>query len=159
MGVLGWVLIVGLFAVGMAGAIFPVLPGALAVYAAFFVYGWFFGFNPFTFSFWVTETSIVVAIFVADYAANALGVKTFGGSRASVVGSTIGLMIGPFVIPGIGFIVGPFVGAVIGELIAGQDLTRAVRAGFGAMVGFLSSAMVKLVLQAAMIIIFIIWIS
>lgn len=38
---LGWLCVLVLFAVGMAGAIYPILPGALAIYAAFFVYGLF----------------------------------------------------------------------------------------------------------------------
>ncbi|MDF2719900.1 MAG: rane protein [Paenibacillus sp.] len=159
MDILGWVLIVALFAVGMAGAIFPILPGVLAVYAAFFVYGLFFGFGEFGVWFWFLQTSAVAAILIADYIVNAWGVKKFGGSRASVIGSTIGILIGPFVIPGIGLLAGPFLGAWIGELIAGADMRQATRAGLGALVGFLSSTVVKLVLQAIMIVLFIVWIS
>lgn len=159
MEILGWVLVAALFAVGMAGAIFPVLPGVLAVYGAFFVYGLFFGFGEFGFWFWLLQTSIVAAILVADYIVNAWGVKKFGGTRASVIGSTIGILIGPFVIPGVGLLVGPFLGAWIGELLAGADIRQATRAGVGALVGFLSSTVVKLVLQAIMIVLFFVWIS
>ncbi|MEF3303640.1 DUF456 domain-containing protein [Paenibacillus sp. GYB003] len=159
MDILGWILVIALFAVGMAGAIFPILPGVLAVYGAFFVYGLFFGFGEFGFWFWLLQTSVVAAILVADYIVNAWGVKKFGGSRASVVGSTIGLLAGPFVIPGVGLLVGPFLGAWIGELIAGADMRQATRAGIGALVGFLSSTFVKLVLQTIMIVLFFVWIS
>mgnify|MGYP001484229252 CR=1 FL=1 len=159
MDILGWILVIALFAVGMAGAIFPILPGVLAGYGAFFVYGLFFGFGEFGFWFWLLQTSVVAAILVADYIVNAWGVKKFGGSRASVVGSTIGLLAGPFVIPGVGLLVGPFLGAWIGELIAGADMRQATRAGIGALVGFLSSTFVKLVLQTIMIVLFFVWIS
>ncbi|GAA3409177.1 DUF456 domain-containing protein [Paenibacillus hodogayensis] len=159
MDILGWILVVVLFAVGMAGAIFPILPGVLAVYGAFFVYGLFFGFGEFGVWFWLLQTSVVAAILIADYIVNAWGVKKFGGSRASVIGSTIGILIGPFVIPGIGLIAGPFLGAWIGELLIGADLRQATRAGLGALVGFLSSTAVKLVLQVIMIVLFIVWIS
>ncbi|PYI54006.1 DUF456 domain-containing protein [Paenibacillus flagellatus] len=158
MDALGWILVVVLFAVGMAGAIFPILPGVLAVYGAFFVYGLFFGFGEFGFWFWLLQTSIVAALLIADYVVNAWGVKKFGGSRASVIGSTIGIIAGPFVIPGVGLIVGPFLGAWIGELLAGADMKQATRAGLGALVGFLSSTVVKLVLQTIMIALFIVWI-
>jgi uncharacterized protein len=157
MAVLGWLIIVALFALGMAGAVFPILPGALAIYAAFFVYGWFFSFEPFGVWFWIFQTLIVVILFAADYMVNAWGVKKFGGSRASVVGSTIGIIIGPFVIPGFGLIIGPLAGAIIGELIHGSPLNRAVKVGWGALVGLFTSTIVKIILQAAMIIIFIIW--
>ena len=158
MAFVGWLIVIALFAVGMAGAVYPVLPGVLAVYGAFFVYGLFFGFSEFGFWFWLFQTTIVIGIIVADYAVSALGVKKFGGSRASVVGSTIGILIGPFVIPGIGLLVGPFVGAWIGEMLTGAGWKQAGKAGVGALVGFLSSTAVKIVLQLVMIVLFVIWI-
>lgn len=153
-----WIIIVLLFAVGMAGAVYPVLPGALAVYAAFFVYGWMIGFEPFGLWFWLIQTTIVAVLMIADYAVSALGVKKFGGTRASVIGSTIGLLVGPFVIPVAGLLIGPFIGAVAGELLAGTDMRQALRAGVGALVGFFSGLVVKFALQLLMIILFIIWI-
>ncbi|MCY7915868.1 DUF456 domain-containing protein, partial [Bacillus haynesii] len=51
---------------------------------------------------------------------NLLGIKRFGGSRAAIWGSTIGLLIGPFVIPVAGIILGPFIGALAGEMIVHQ---------------------------------------
>lgn len=156
--ILGWVLVVALFAIGMAGTVYPVLPGVLAVYAAFFVYGFFFGWEEFGFWFWTIQTLIVLVLFAADYAVSALGVTKFGGSKASVIGSTIGIIIGPFVIPAFGLILGPFLGAVIGELLAGQNLRISLSAGVGAVVGLFSSAVVKIILQLIMIVLFIIWI-
>ncbi|MFC7749874.1 DUF456 domain-containing protein [Paenibacillus thermoaerophilus] len=158
MSVLGWALIVLLFAVGMLGAVYPVLPGALAIYAAFFVYGLFFTWEPFGIWFWLIQTTIVVVLFAADYAVSALGVKKFGGSKASVWGSTIGLIVGPFVIPAFGLIIGPFAGAAIGELIAGKDWKQAVQSGLGALVGFFTGTVVKVLLQGLMIVLFIVWI-
>lgn len=157
MDVLGWVLITALFVVGMLGAIYPILPGALAIYGAFFVYGWFFTFEPFGWMFWTLQTLIVVVLFIADYAVSAWGVSKFGGSRASVFGSTIGIIIGPFVLPAFGLIIGPFAGGVIGELIHGSTMKEAVRAGIGALVGLLTSVVVKFILQFGMIIAFVVW--
>jgi uncharacterized protein YqgC (DUF456 family) len=150
-------MIIILFAIGMAGAIYPILPGALAIYAAFFVYGWFFSFHPFGFWFWGFQTAIVIALFVADYLVSAWGVKRFGGSRASVIGSTTGILIGPFVIPAFGLIIGPLAGAILGELIHGSSFERSLKVGWGALVGLFSSLVVKVILQSAMIVIFIIW--
>ncbi|HZG57581.1 DUF456 domain-containing protein [Paenibacillus sp.] len=160
MDILGWTLVVLLFAVGMAGAVYPVLPGALAIYGAFFVYGFFFGWSEFGLWFWTIQTAIVVVIFVADYAVSALGVKRFGGGRASVIGSVVGLIVGPFVIPipFLGLLVGPFAGAVVGELIAGSKPMPAVKAGVGSLVGLLASTVAKFVLQAGMIVVFLVWI-
>lgn len=157
MDILGWVLVILLFVIGMAGTIYPILPGALAIYAAFFVYGFFFSFKEFGFWFWTIQSLIVIILFIADYAVSAWGVKRFGGTKASVVGSTIGLIAGPFVIPAFGLIIGPFGGAVIGELIAGKNIQQSIKAGWGALVGLFTSVVVKIILQLAMIIAFILW--
>ena len=143
---------------GAGGCYFPILPGALAIYAAFFIYGFFISFEPFGFWFWTIQTLIVAALFIADYAVNAWGVKKYGGSRASVIGSTIGIIIGPFVIPAFGLILGPLLGAVIGEMLAGSNLNQSLKVGFGAVVGLFSSMAVKVVLQVAMIVLFFLWI-
>jgi uncharacterized protein YqgC (DUF456 family) len=158
MVVLGWLLVIVLFAIGMVGTVYPILPGVVAVYAAFFVYGWLISFAPFGFWFWLIQSLIVISVVVADYAVSAMGVKKFGGTRASVIGSTIGLIVGPFVIPAFGIILGPFIGAVIGELIIGTKWNMALKAGVGSVVGFFSSVVVKIVLQLLMIVLFFLWV-
>lgn len=166
MEVIGWLLIVALFAAGMAGAIVPVLPGALAIFAAFFVYGFFFTFDKFSFWFWTIQTLIVVALFVADYLVSAWGVKKYGGSKASVIGSMAGILIGPFVIPFFGLVIGPLAGAIAGELLDGifrgkrfdrAFIVQAVKVGWGSLIGLLSSTVVKIVLQLVMIGLFVFW--
>ncbi|MFB5677098.1 DUF456 domain-containing protein [Paenibacillus terreus] len=158
MDILGWVLVIALFVIGMAGAVYPVLPGALAIYFAFFVYGWFFSFSSFTVWFWIIQTLIVVVLFVADYIVNAWGVNKFGGSKLSTVLSTVGVIIGPFVIPAFGLILGPFIGAVLGELINRQPLDKAVKVGFGSLVGLFTSTVMKFILQLVMIVVFLLYI-
>lgn len=155
---LGWIVVILLFVIGMVGAVYPILPGVLAIYAAYFIYGWLISWEPFGFWFWLIQTLVVIIIIVADYAVSALGVKKFGGSKAAVWGSTIGLIIGPFVIPAFGIILGPFIGAVVGELIAGSSWQNAVRTGIGSVLGFFASSVVKIVLQLGMIIIFFLWV-
>ncbi|WP_213486803.1 DUF456 domain-containing protein [Thermobacillus xylanilyticus] len=157
MDILAWIIVVVLFIVGMAGSVYPILPGALAIYAAFFVYGFMVSFEPFGWLFWTIQTLIVAVLFLADYAVNAWGVKRYGGSRASVVGSTIGVLVGPFVIPAFGLVIGPFAGAVIGELLTGSDLDRSVKVGWGSLVGLFTSVVVKIALQAVMILLFALW--
>ena len=104
------------------------------------------------------QTFIVAALFVADYVVGAWGVKKFGGSRYSVIGSTLGIIVGAFFFP-IGLVVGPFAGAFVGELIAGSNPGKAVKVSLGSLLGLLSSTIVKVVLQITMVILFFIWIS
>ncbi|WP_409342175.1 DUF456 domain-containing protein [Paenibacillus sp. MBLB4367] len=158
MAIIGWLITIALFAVGMAGAIVPVLPGAVAILLGFVAYGLFLGFAPFGFWFWFIQITIVVVITIADYAVGAWGVKKYGGSRASVIGSTIGIIAGPFVIPVAGLLLGPFLGAFLGELVAGSNAEKSLKVGFGAVVGLFSSTVVKLVLQLIMIVLFLVWV-
>lgn len=158
MAILGWIITIVLFVVGMAGAILPILPGAVAILLGFVVYGLFLGFEPFGFWFWFIQVTIVAVITIADYAVGAWGVKKYGGSRASVIGSMIGIIAGPFVIPVAGLILGPFLGAFLGELIAGSDAEKSLKVGWGSIVGLFSSTVVKLVLQLIMIVLFFIWV-
>ncbi len=100
---------------------------------------------------------LVAALFAADYLANLIGVKKFGGTKAGIWGSTIGLLVGPFLIPGLGILIGPFLGAVIGELVVHRtNFQNAIKIGFGSLVGFFSGAISKGIIQAAMIIYFLI---
>jgi hypothetical protein len=156
--IIGWVVVALLFLLGMAGAVIPVLPGVVAIIAGFVAYGLIIGWAPFGFWFWLIEAAIAVTLLVADYAVSAIGVKKFGGTKASVIGSTIGIIAGPFVIPAFGLLIGPFAGALIGELLTGASWQQSVRAGIGAVVGFFSSVVVKLLLQLLMIVLFIIWV-
>lgn len=91
---------------------------------------------------WIT---FIIAIFVTilDYIIPPLGTKKFGGSKLGVRGSTIGLIVGLFLGP-IGIIFGPFFGAFIGEIIENKnDYSKALKAAFGSLIGFLLSTGLK----------------
>jgi len=158
MGMIAWLLIILLFVIGMVGTIYPILPGVIAIYAAFFVYGFMISFEDFGIWFWSIQTVILIVLFIADYAVGAISVKKYGGSRASVIGMTIGLIFGPFVLPVAGLIAGPFIGAVLGELTQVSDMKHALKVGWGSLVGLFASVITKILLQLLMIVLFFIWI-
>lgn len=159
MEILYWTIIIALFVIAFVGLVYPIIPSVLFLVGGFILYGVFFSFEELTFLFWTITVLFVILLFVADYFANLLGVKKFGGSNASIWGSTIGLLIGPFVIPIAGIILGPFLGAVIGELLFNRNgLKASMKAGFGSVVGLFSSALVKGIIQGIMIIVFFIFI-
>lgn len=157
MDALTWILIVAFFAVGFIGLIYPIIPSVLFIFGGFFIYGFFNGFGDFSWWFWAIELLFVVLLFAADTIANVVGVKKYGGSKAAVWGSTIGLLVGPFLIPFLGIILGPFIGAVIAECVVMKlPLNKAIKAGFGSVIGFLTSVVTKGIIQVVMIIIFLI---
>ncbi len=154
---IGWSVVIGLFVIGMLGAVFPILPGVFAVFAGFIAYGLFFSFEPFGVWFWVIQSLLVVIVILAEYAISSIAVKRVGGSNASVAGTNVGLILGPFLIPVFGLILGPLIGSMLGEAKHSQDWRHLIKVGFGSVVGFVISVVVKVILQLLMIILFIIW--
>ncbi|MDM5334520.1 DUF456 family protein [Ureibacillus composti] len=154
---IAWILIIASFIIAFVGLVYPIIPSVLFILIGFIVYGLFFSFAELSWWFWIIEILFVILLFAADSVANLVGVKKFGGSKAGMWGSTIGLLVGPFIIPIAGILIGPFVGAVIGEILVTKvELKQAIRAGVGSLIGFLTSVITKAIIQAVMIIIFII---
>jgi uncharacterized protein len=157
MQILYWTIVITLFIVAFIGLIYPIIPSALFIFAGFLLYGFFFSFDSFNWSFWVIEGLLVILLFGADYVANLIGVKKYGGSKAGVWGSTFGLLVGPFVIPIFGILVGPFIGAILAELIVNKkNLKDSIKIGFGSVIGFISSVITKTIIQSLMIIYFLV---
>ena len=156
MEILAWILIIASFIIAFIGLVYPIIPSVLFILLGFILYGFFFSFTDLSWWFWTIEILFVVLLFVADSIYNLIGVKKFGGSKAGMWGSTIGLLVGPFVIPVAGILIGPFLGAVIGELLVTKtEIQQAVKAGVGSLVGFLTSVVTKGIIQAVMIVIFV----
>ena len=87
---------------------------------------------------------ISILVFLIDYIIPALGAKKFGGTKWGMWGSTIGLVIGLLFLGPLGVLVGAFLGAFLGELISKpKESENALKAAFGAFIGFLSGAFLK----------------
>ena len=89
--------------------------------------------------------AIALIVFGLDYVIPAIGTKKFGGTKAGVIGTTVGLLValifpilGPF-----GIIIWPFVGALVGELLNKADKKTATKAAFGSFLGFLTGTFLK----------------
>ncbi len=151
--ILLWVLAAALVLVGLAGLFFPVIPGAVLVFAGLVVAAWV---EDFAYAGWGTLTVLgVLALltYPADFLAGAFGAKRYGASPRAVTGAVIGAVVGIFF--GLaGVLLGPFLGAVIGEFSAQRHLGRAGRAGFGATVGIVLGTAAKLALALTMLGIF-----
>lgn len=155
MEIVYWIFIIALFVIAFIGLIYPIIPSVLFIGAGLLLYGVLFSFDPFNWLFWSIQVGFILLLFGADYLSNLYGIKKYGGSRAAIWGSTIGLLIGPFVIPVAGILIGPFLGAVIGELIFHKKLLMdAIRIGVGAVVGFFSGMLMKFIIQLVMVIYF-----
>ncbi|MET3658307.1 DUF456 domain-containing protein [Sporosarcina psychrophila] len=160
MEVIGWIIAIAMFIIAFAGLVFPIIPTALFIVGGFLLYGLIDTFEGMTIWFWIIQVLFVILLFGADTLSNLVGVKKFGGSKAGMWGSTIGLLIGPFVIPVAGILVGPFLGAVIAELVVSRSgVKQSVKTGIGSLVGFLTSVVTKGLVMVVMIAVFIFFIK
>lgn len=155
MEIIGWVLVLLFFVIGFIGLVYPIIPAVLFIFGGFLIYGLFFDFSELPWWFWLIQSLFVILLFGADMLANAFGVKKFGGSKAGLWGSTLGLLIGPFVIPIAGILIGPFLGAILAELAVNRSTPKqAVRSGIGSVVGFITSVFTKGIIQTVMVALF-----
>jgi uncharacterized protein YqgC (DUF456 family) len=150
-----WIVAAVLVAVGLVGAVLPVLPGAPLVLAGLVVAAW-----AEDFAYVGVPTLILLGVltaltYVIDLVTSALGAKRVGASKYALWGAVLGGLVGAFFgIPGI--LLGPFVGAVAGELVAGRSVKQAGKAGVASWIGFLVGTVGKLALLFAMIGVFVV---
>jgi uncharacterized protein YqgC (DUF456 family) len=155
MSVLLWILGVALVGIGIAGIVFPALPGHVLIFAGLLMAAWandFTRVGPWTL---LAIGLIGAASYVVDFVAAALGARQVGASRSAIAGAGLGTLFGiPFGLPGV--LLGPLVGAVLGELSVNRQFGRATGVGLAAWVGFLIGTVVKVALAFLMIGIFLV---
>lgn len=139
------------FAAGIVGTFAPVLPGSPLIWLGMLIFGFMTGFEKLNWVFFLLQGLLAAAVMGVDYLATALGSRYFGASKAAVFGALLGLVVGLFFFP-IGLLVGPFAGAVLLELIFTRESNTALRSGLGAVIGFWSGIILKLILETGMIV-------
>ncbi|TKI55162.1 DUF456 domain-containing protein [Brevibacillus antibioticus] len=155
MEILLWVVVVLLFLLSIAGIFLPVLPDTILLWAGFLLYHFFIA-DPgagLPASFWWGMVVLSILLYGADLLTNMYFVKKYGGSKWSSIAAAVGIFLGIFVFPPFGMLILPFVFVVLVELmVQKQSMERALKAGVGSLIGFLGSAVVKVILQVTMII-------
>lgn len=133
-----------LMLIGIIGSFLPILPGPPISWVGLLLLHltdaipddwWFLG----------VTAAVALLVFALDYIIPAMGTKKFGGSKAGMIGTTVGLLVAIFFpILGIfGIVIWPFVGALVGELINKTDQKTALKAAFGSFLGFLTGTFLK----------------
>ncbi len=155
--ILLFILTVAVMLVGLAGVVLPIIPGVPIIFGAALLYALLTGFSTISGQTLIVFAILTVASMVLDWAASVMGVKKMGGSYAGMIGAFIGMIVG-LLLPGvgiIGFIIGAFVGAYAMELLINKDSRVALRAGLGSFLGFLAGGLMKFVIGAIIIGVFI----
>lgn len=136
----GWALL----AVGLVGCFVPLIPGPPIAYCALFVALALGDHSAPSLSLLITAGAVTAAVTVLDYVVPAWGAAKFHCSRWGTFGCLAGTIVGLFFLP-LGIVAGPFLGALAGELIAGKKIGSALFGSFGALVGFLTGVLLKVI--------------
>ena len=134
-----------LIAIGFIGAFLPALPGPPISWAGLLV-AFFSASSTLHVPTLVVTAVVMVAVTVADYVFPPMMTAKNGGTKMGSIGSTVGLVAGIILpIPMLGFI-----GALVFELIHdSSDTARALKAAWGAFLGFLLGTGMKAIVCSA----------
>ena len=134
---------------GIIGSFIPIIPGPLTSWSGLLI----LSFSPsITISSFFLVLSFIIAlfIFIIDNIIPILGAKKFGGGKGSIIGSSIGLILGIIFLGPFGLLFGPFAGAFLGELYMNKDDKRgALKAAIGALLGFITGVSLKFMISLA----------
>lgn len=154
MHVVWWFTAILVMAIGLLGTVVPLLPGTTIILATALAHRFLVG-AEYGMSWWALGLLVLLALvsYGIDFASRYFGTKYFGATRWGMAGMLVGVLVGVFT----GFItllVAPILGAIVGELIAGQRLIAAGKAGWGALLGNLAGMAAQLGIGLAMVILF-----
>lgn len=149
---LSWLLIVA----GLVGTILPGIPGVILVFGGILLYALFFGVQTVGLTTLVLLGVATICSLSFDALSSMYGAARFGGSRAGVIGSVLGGVLGLMVLNLPGLFLGIFAGAVLSErFFDDRDWQGAFKVGVGSVVGFLAGSLVSLALALLMVAVFV----
>jgi len=129
---------------GIAGCIFPVLPGPPISYVSLILISLAYGWRAFSPGFLVLMGIITAVVTLLDFILPVYLPRRYGASRYGVWGSVVGMIAGLVFFPPFGMLIGTFLGAVAGELAFNKDKKVTLRAALGVFMGTLTATLLKL---------------
>ncbi len=145
-------------ALGIIGAVVPIIPGAVVSLGALIL--GYFGFldteEPISLTLLIAGIFIVAIVTVVDFIVPSAMTKRDGGSNKAATGSLVGTIVGSFFVPPLGMILGAFLGALLGEYIHTSHLgKREYKVAFNSFLGFLLGTGLKLIVSILILIVLI----
>jgi uncharacterized protein YqgC (DUF456 family) len=151
---LGWICAVALIIVGFAGTVLPAVPGVVAIFLGALLAAWIGDFERIGWPSLLLLAALMVLGLIVDAVAAIIGARRAGASRAAVLGSVAGGLVGLFFgLPG--FLLGPFIGAVAGEYLHRRHAGQALRVGIGTWIGLIFGTLARVAIGTAMILVFV----
>lgn len=152
MTTISWLLIIIMFVIAFIGLIKPIIPSVLFLWIGFFIYHFAIDSSKLSWVFWTVMILFTVFMILSDIIMNSYFVKKFGGSKLGETMAAVGVIIGCFVFPPFGIIIIPFVLVFVSEIIQKSDISAALNASIGSLLGFLTSTIAKALIMIVMVI-------
>ena len=132
-----------LLLLGVAGTVFPALPGLPFMFAGAWLLAYSSDYQIIG-SFSLLVLFLIAALGMAmDFVAGILGAKYTGASSEALWGAFIGSIAGLFI--GLaGLVLGPLLGAAIGEFLDKKNIWLAGKVGIGTLIGFIIGTVAKI---------------
>ena len=129
---------------GIAGCVLPLLPGPPLSFIGLLLLALVNHFlPPLTATFIIVMAVITIAVTLGDYLIPLWGAKRYGTSKWGIWGSVAGMAIGLLFSP-LGMLLGALIGAVVVEWVVQKEKEKALRAGWGVIMGSLLGTVLKL---------------
>ncbi len=141
-----------LLVLGVVGAVTPLVPGPLLSVAGVLLYWWSTGFGEPGIVFVVGVLAVGIGAFLVDWLAGAISTKAGGASTTSAVVAAIVGFLAFFVAGPVGVLAGVAVAVFATEFYLQRDLRKGFRASIYATVGLLASAVVQVLITAAILV-------
>ncbi|HJV46200.1 MAG TPA: DUF456 family protein [Bacillota bacterium] len=152
MDILWWVLVILFFVGSFVGIVVPFIPDAILLWGGFLTYKFLLANQSLPLSFWWGMGALTILLLLADLLTNMLLVKKYGGSKWGMIASIVGIVIGPLILGPLGILFGPLLFVFLVEWALNKEVGLAAKVAFSQLGAFFGSAVVKFVLQLAMVI-------
>ena len=152
MTTISWLFIIIMFVIAFIGLIKPIIPSVLFLWIGYFIYHFAIDSSKLSWVFWTVMILFTVFMILSDIIMNSYFVKKFGGSKLGETMAAVGVIIGCFVFPPFGIIIVPFILVFVSEIIQKSDISAALNASIGSLLGFLTSTIAKALIMIVMVI-------
>ena len=152
MTTISWLLIIIMFVIAFIGLIKPIIPSVLFLWIGYFIYHFAIDSSKLSWVFWTVMILFTVFMILSDIIMNSYFVKKFGGPKLGETMAAVGVIIGCFVFPPFGIIIVPFILVFVSEIIQKSDISAALNASIGSLLGFLTSTIAKALIMIVMVI-------
>ena len=141
--------------VGLIGSFIPIIPGPITSWLGLLSIS-FTSYVELNYSFLLISFIIAALVFLIDIIIPILGLKKVGGTKKGMIGATIGLLLGLFIVGPFGILIGPFIGALSAEMLGNLKFGEAIKASVGTLIGFIVGITMKFSISLVYFIFFLI---